>query len=81
LRLDEPSAAKVRLHHGFAKYKDKSETCYLIDADFFTESRTESRNVSDAEPVLDSFNREAGRLFRWCISDRLKAAMDPQIVA
>jgi uncharacterized protein (TIGR04255 family) len=77
LRLDSPDAARVRLYHGFVKYSDQAETCYLIDADFFTESRMESRHVGDTEPTLDQFNREAGRLFRWCISDRLHTALGP----
>jgi uncharacterized protein (TIGR04255 family) len=81
-RLDgPPDAAKVRLFHGFARYMSEPENGYLIDADFFTEARTESKNVRDAEPSLDHFNKEAGRLFRWCISDQLHAAMAPTDVA
>ena len=82
LRLDgPPDPAKVRLFHGLARYMNEPENCYLIDADFFTESKTESKNVRDAEPTLDHFNKEAGRLFRWCISDDLHTAMAPTDVA
>lgn len=74
LRLDNDDA-KVRLYHGFAKVQGSDETCYVIDADFFTEGRTEHQ---DATPILDRFNREAGRLFRWCIDDPLHVAMGPE---
>jgi hypothetical protein len=49
----------------------------MIDADFFTEERLEREN---ARARLNEFNREAGRLFRWSISDRLHDAMGPKLV-
>jgi len=70
--------ASVRLYHGLARPQNVDETCYLIDSDFFRESTTER---GDAIPILDRFNREAGKLFRWAISDPLHAAMDPKPVA
>jgi uncharacterized protein (TIGR04255 family) len=73
LRLDS-SADKVRLYHGFAQVQGNDETCYLIDADFFREGKT---NEQDAVASLDRFNREAGNLFRWCIRDPLHRAMEP----
>jgi uncharacterized protein (TIGR04255 family) len=76
LDLDFDSAS-VRLYHGFARVQDSSENCYLIDADFFREVETER---VDAEAILDRFNREAGKLFRWAIADPLHEAMGPQRV-
>jgi uncharacterized protein (TIGR04255 family) len=77
VRLDG-AQEKVRLYHGFAKYQGRDETCYLIDADFFSEAQTEYQN---AEAILDRFNREAGRLFRWCINDALDLAMGPNPIS
>lgn len=64
----------VNLRHGIAKQQGVDEESYLIDNDFFTEERMEVANAIDR---LDIFNREAGRLFRWCISDRLHESMGP----
>ena len=65
LRL-QGDGAKVTLQHGLGN-KD-GEVCYIIDSDFYTAKRT---GVQDAERILDYFNRQAGRLFRWCIAERL----------
>ncbi|HSS77995.1 MAG TPA: TIGR04255 family protein [Thermoanaerobaculia bacterium] len=68
----------VNLQHGTARRQGDKEISYLIDNDFFTEEKME---VANALERLDLFNREAGRLFRWCISDRLHAAMEPTPIA
>ena len=68
--------AKVTLQHGLGN-KD-GEVCYIIDNDFYTLQRT---GVKDAATILDYFNRQAGRLFRWCIADRLHRAMEPNAVS
>lgn len=76
IRIDDrPSHVQIR--HGFARRGDSPEVCYLIDSDFYTEQRT---GVNDAETILDEFNRYAGRLFRWCITERLHTAMGPRSV-
>jgi uncharacterized protein (TIGR04255 family) len=69
--------ASVRLSHGILKAEDEDanvESCYLIDADFYTEHETER---ADAENCLARFNGESGRLFRWCITRTLHDAMGP----
>ena len=66
---------RVRLHHGLAKHKPTKEPCYVIDSDFYTEQRTETKNAIE---TLDYFNRLSGRLFQWCIADRLHEAMRPR---
>ena len=76
IRLDHPSE-KVRLYHGFARLRDSEEVCYLVDADFFREGQTEKGDVRE---VLDKFNKQAGRLFRWCIGPGLHQAMGPEVV-
>jgi len=75
LRL-QGDTAKVTLHHGLVN--KEGEVCYIIDSDFYTAERT---GVQDAARILDYFNRQAGRLFRWCIADRLHRAMEPKPVS
>jgi uncharacterized protein (TIGR04255 family) len=67
---------RVRVRHGILP--QDSESCYVIDADFFLEPKTETNH---AFAVLDAFNKQAGRLFRWCISERLHCAMEPRSVS
>src|SRR5579871_2360111 len=62
----EPNPAHVRISHGLINIVGTIEKCYAIDSDFYTEGRTETGDVIG---ILDIFNQEAGRLFRWCITD------------
>jgi uncharacterized protein (TIGR04255 family) len=62
------SAGQVRVLHGLIKEGQTQDFSYSIDSDFFYEGRTE---LKDAFRYLDSFNREAGKLFRWCITPLL----------
>jgi uncharacterized protein (TIGR04255 family) len=66
--------SKVNIQHGTARAKENNEECYFVDTDFFTEQRTER---TDAFDILNYFNGQSGRLFRWCISERLHRAMQP----
>ncbi len=68
---------QVRIRHGLPQAKDDSESRYVIDADFFSDEKLE---VPHALERLDRFNREAGRLFRWCITDRLHNSLGPRSV-
>ena len=66
--------SRLRVRHGVVLHPDSQESCYLIDADFFDERRTE---ITDVFPRFDALNRQAGLFFRWCIRDRLHEAMRP----
>lgn len=66
---------KVTIRHGFATDNKTGEICYLIDNDFFAEKVKDSQDVINR---LTQFNVRARRLFRWCITDRLHEAMEPQ---
>lgn len=73
---------QVNLNHGLVNVKEaqtaSNEIAYLFDADFYTEQKIEgNRDVWD---LLKQFNQSAGRLFRWCITDTLHDAMQPQPV-
>lgn len=73
--INLPEQGKVNLRHGTALKADAdNEVVYLIDNDFFTEAKTGVAGVIDR---LNLFNRESGRLFRWCISEELHQAMGP----
>lgn len=66
---------KVRMHHGLVATQNPDEVCYLIDNDFFCDQRTEA---NDATAKLEELHRESGNCFRWCISNTLHRAMEPQ---
>ena len=77
IRLSDHQGS-VQIIHGIAENPDnENEECYVIDNDFFTDEKTENQDALD---VLDNFNRQSGRLFRWCISERLNEAMEPSRV-
>jgi len=75
LRLRD-NRGKVLVNCGMVK--DKDEQCYLIDADFFLDHKTEVSLVLDC---IDHLNRESGRFFHWCITDRLRDALRPAPVS
>ena len=68
-------SSQVRIRHGLAQENGNGEVCYLVDSDFFTKQRMEKEYALEK---LDTFNKSAGRLFRWCITDRLHKAMGPR---
>ena len=65
---------RVLLRYGLIERADTKEECFLIDSDFYTEERIGTDNVID---TLRHFNQQSGRLFRWCITEKLHLAMDP----
>lgn len=75
IKLDE-NGGIILLNHGLVNSSNKNdEHSYLIDSDFSTEQQTEANDVISK---LDYFNRYSGRLFRWCITQRLHDALLPQ---
>jgi uncharacterized protein (TIGR04255 family) len=60
------------------KGNPEKERCFLIDCDFHTHKRVETKNVL---ATLDTFNRLSGRLFRWCVRPRLRDALGPEPAA
>jgi uncharacterized protein (TIGR04255 family) len=74
VRVPEIPGAQVRLNHGTVRLPDTSEECYVIDADFFVESK---EGINEPFVVLDKLNQLAGRLFRWAITDMLHKVMEP----
>jgi uncharacterized protein (TIGR04255 family) len=66
---------KVRVNYGIAQKVDTNEDCFLIDSDYYTGERAQYDAV---DAILGYFNKQSGRLFRWCIQPKLHEAMDPQ---
>ena len=64
----------VRIRTAFVQAKDDGEIGYKIDNDFFISGRTAFDSVSEK---LDYLNSRSGYLFRWCITDLLHEAMEP----
>ncbi|MDP1948467.1 MAG: TIGR04255 family protein [Nitrospirota bacterium] len=67
----------VRIVHGLTQRPDTDEPCYMIDSDFFVSEKME---VNSAGERLNYFNREAGRLFKWCVTPQLHNAMEPRAI-
>lgn len=77
LAVPDISGASMNLRHGLIPLPDGSngESCYVIDIDLYTTSRSSAEDAYDA---LDKFNAIAGNLFRWAIGDKLREAMGPK---
>lgn len=74
LAIPDVDGGQVILQHGIVAKEGADSSLYLIDADFSTQSRC---NSDDAFNVADKFNRWAGHLFRWAITDALREKLDP----
>ena len=78
----EIEGGRVNFRHGLVTVKNsqdsKEEVAYLLDADFYTEEKI--GRDSNVWNILNQFNRSAGRLFRWSITNTLHQAMQPQPV-
>jgi len=68
-------AGNIILQHGVTLNATTHEPCYLIDLDVYTDERVEIRDVTDK---LQALNLDALELYYWCLSDTLKAALDPR---
>jgi len=77
----EFEGGKANLRHGIVEVNDPdreifNEEAYLIDTDFFTEERVVG--TENVYKYLATFNKLAGKLFRWSITDELHQLLDPQ---
>jgi uncharacterized protein (TIGR04255 family) len=77
IKTPEVPGGQVRLIHGLVKSPESDEQLYMIDADFSIERR---EGLNEPFGILDKFNRIAGRLFRWAITDTLHMAMEPKTI-
>jgi len=70
--LDDPPGASVRLIHGLFDQTEGEAQTYVVDADWFI---TERSNTDEVMGVLGRLNRQAGNLFRWAITPKLRDAL------
>jgi len=77
INISDIPGARVTLVHGLFKDALSKYSKYLIDADFALEK---TEGINGASEILDRFNRFAGRLFRWAITESLHKAMGPETV-
>ncbi|MBS1724163.1 MAG: TIGR04255 family protein [Armatimonadetes bacterium] len=61
----------VMLQHGLGTFGEPPDRSYVIDSD----SYTENCDPANALQRLNEFHTNAGNLFRWCITDRLRDAL------
>ncbi len=78
IRVDGVRGGNVRLVHGLAKQRSSGLVVYVIDADFYTETRC---GRDDIVGILDTFRTAAGNLFRWAATDRLREILEPVPIA
>jgi len=75
IKISEIPGARVILNHGLIKESQDSPVSYLIDADFAVDNMEVANGLFN---VLGTFNKLAGRLFRWAITETLHDAMGPE---
>jgi len=77
IKIPDIPNGQIVLNHGLITPNGSGEECYFIDADFSVEGK---EGVSEPFEILGRFNRLAGRLFRWAITERLHSAMEPRTI-
>lgn len=68
-----PDAA-VRIQYGLVQGPPDKSAPFALDADFYTNQRSPYDQIPY---ILAAFNRLAGDLFRWAITERLRDALRP----
>ena len=77
IKIPDIPDGQIMLNHGLVVPNGSNEQCYLIDADFSVEIK---EGVNESFKILETFNRLAGQLFRWAITERLHSAMEPRVI-
>lgn len=67
--------SKVRISSSFVEEAQTKEKAFLIDSDFFIEQKMP---IEESLTKLDFFNQRGSRLIRWCITEKLHDAMEPE---
>jgi len=73
IRLKKSSNAKIITRY----YKDRKngKDIFKIDSDFYCNQKVK---IGEEKVRLDYFNKQAGRLIRWIITEKLRELMIPQ---
>lgn len=73
VRGKDPNSSFLLQH--WLNLMPNSQHSYVIDFDFYNDGKTECQNAGS---TLDALNSRAGKAFRWCITDELHEALDPE---
>jgi uncharacterized protein (TIGR04255 family) len=68
------------LRHGLVSHKETQTLAYMIDSDFYNEEQR-TTDLNGTLDVAERLHANSGRLFNWCITETLHAAMEPTPVA
>jgi uncharacterized protein (TIGR04255 family) len=74
-KLDDGDMLLFR--HGLGTNSQTQRQAYLIDADYYNEEQR-ATDLDGTLKFADRLHVHSGRLFRWCISDVLHTAMEPE---
>jgi uncharacterized protein (TIGR04255 family) len=77
IKIPDIPNGQIMLNHGLVIPNGSNEKCYFIDADFSVERK---EGINEPFKILEKFNRLAGQLFRWTITERLHSAMEPRAI-
>lgn len=66
----------LRILSALVEGADDKTTCFSIDNDFFFDESVDA-DESKVFAILRRFNLESGRVFRWCVTERLHQALRP----
>jgi uncharacterized protein (TIGR04255 family) len=72
----EDVEGRLRLLNGLVRNTTTDEIGYLLESEFFASRR--KANLDDAIQTLNALHQQAGRFFRWCITEKLHQALNPQ---
>jgi len=65
----------LALQYGWVVGQKPAGPCFVVDADFYDERAVP---LSTTLRLLDEWNGEAGRMFRWVVQDALRDALGPK---
>jgi uncharacterized protein (TIGR04255 family) len=69
---------KLLFQHGLGSSAPNNEICYILDFDYYNESRSQPNESGNTVDRLHSYS---GRAFRWAISDELHERLRPRYPA
>ncbi len=75
IRVKLEDNGQLSLQYGLVTNNATREECFLIDGDFFHEGKVNNGSVRE---YMDKYNLSARNLFRWCITDKVHNALQPQ---
>jgi len=67
----------LNLRSYLAKNDETNVIGFMIDSDFWIEGSIEAL-YDNVHTILESFHKEAGAVFNWAITDRVREALEPQ---